>query len=597
MRKSGTRLGQSQSYLIRYFGSLLIIVLFFNHSIGYASTDWELEETLNKLFSEAGYVEVLEQFHQDEENLKESNLAMYHYLNGVKHIHGHNFLIAQINFENALEISIEENQLDMEIATLKQLIFLSEFYHDLGSLLDYGTRLLELAKEMNDPMSEMYAHKVISTVLIFTVNTEEALNHLERMLSLAHQHEDVLFEGVYNTMMGHITFSHFELDSALAYYEQAADLYGTIEQGGIRSSDPLLNDVMLMLVKAQLYKEDVNILLDEMDTLAQEMKSSYFQPLILSHLYSFKGQIQLQYGLNKGAIESLEKSKGHIENIVHMETKNDPLTWPLLLLAGAYYGDEDYRQAADMYMRVAVNTAMNPDFLRDMDDVSSRLREYLERDLNDQILLLTDLHDTQRRALVQQRVMLGFVIISLFVIGRAFVLKRKEHKKVSELKNELYVQSITDSLTGVYNRKRIFEVLHAQEQECVVALIDIDNFKIVNDTHGYIAGDKVLKTIVNTIKSSIRETDDIGRFGGEEFLIILKNTDFDAAVPIIERVRKNVEALEWEYEGLKTTLSIGVSTISDLNAEEVFGRVDELVHEAKRTGKNKVVCNPEEATI
>ncbi|WP_025026076.1 GGDEF domain-containing protein [Caldalkalibacillus mannanilyticus] len=232
----------------------------------------------------------------------------------------------------------------------------------------------------------------------------------------------------------------------------------------------------------------------------------------------------------------------------------------------------------------------NPELLKSWDEASSKLREFSEKELTGKIDLLFELQNAQNKKIEYQRISLYLSTLVILLLIGAITWKIHENKKINQLKNQLYHQSITDGLTGVFNREKIFEILDKEvKKDSVIALVDIDNFKSINDTLGYLVGDDVLKRVVDTIKMSIREQDEIGRYGGEEFIIIIKDTTLEDAVKIIERIRKNVEALEWEYDQLKTTISAGVCKKSALAVEEVFKEVDELVHEAKRTGKNKVV--------
>ncbi len=166
------------------------------------------------------------------------------------------------------------------------------------------------------------------------------------------------------------------------------------------------------------------------------------------------------------------------------------------------------------------------------------------------------------------------------------------------LVKDLEKKSILDPLTGCYNKKEITILLERFLKEFLrysnplsVLMGDIDHFKRVNDTYGHLAGDFVLKEVSKTIKSSIRDSDACGRFGGEEFLILLPNTKLIGAMKLAERIKENVKNKEFifEHKKIKVTISIGITSAS--KSDSVFSlieRVDEALYEAKRKGRDRI---------
>ncbi len=156
-----------------------------------------------------------------------------------------------------------------------------------------------------------------------------------------------------------------------------------------------------------------------------------------------------------------------------------------------------------------------------------------------------------------------------------------------------------DILTGLYNRlaiKRILSKLwsnaHMTDTPLTVAMLDLDNFKKVNDRYGHVIGDELLKEVSYVIKKSLREEDAAIRYGGEEFVIILPKTDSDGAKIPLERIRKRIEDETFTDAGIKITLSIGVSVYPDdhpLNIEELIKYADAALYEAKNRGKNRIL--------
>lgn len=125
-------------------------------------------------------------------------------------------------------------------------------------------------------------------------------------------------------------------------------------------------------------------------------------------------------------------------------------------------------------------------------------------------------------------------------------------------------------------------------------MMDIDHFKQFNDNYGHDIGDEILKLTSKTFTTSVRETDIIGRYGGEEFIIIVPETDLKEVKLVAERVRANVEKQTLytdKFGELKCTLSIGISTIigTEENLEEMVKRADNMLYKAKESGRNRVV--------
>jgi two-component system cell cycle response regulator len=125
--------------------------------------------------------------------------------------------------------------------------------------------------------------------------------------------------------------------------------------------------------------------------------------------------------------------------------------------------------------------------------------------------------------------------------------------------------------------------------------MDIDHFKSVNDTHGHDIGDEVLREFANRISANIRGIDLACRYGGEEFVVVMPDTDVDFAYTIAERLRHSVETTPFEIsrapETLKVTISIGIAASlgGDDNAEKLLHRADQALYRAKREGRNRVI--------
>ena len=152
----------------------------------------------------------------------------------------------------------------------------------------------------------------------------------------------------------------------------------------------------------------------------------------------------------------------------------------------------------------------------------------------------------------------------------------------------------TDSLTQLYNHKYIYERLEQEinkaktfSRKLSIVMFDIDHFKSVNDNYGHQVGDKVILAVTHTLKEQCRKVDILGRYGGEEFLAILPDTDLEGALLTAERIRTRILQLEFT-EGLKISISGGLAQLSEEDAISLVRKADDLLYKAKEGGRNKM---------
>jgi diguanylate cyclase (GGDEF)-like protein len=165
----------------------------------------------------------------------------------------------------------------------------------------------------------------------------------------------------------------------------------------------------------------------------------------------------------------------------------------------------------------------------------------------------------------------------------------------------LYEAAITDGLTGLHVRRFTIHRLRQEVKRALrygpglsLILCDIDHFKRVNDTWGHLAGDRVLEAVADQIRTALRQDVDIaGRYGGEEFLIVVPQTDLEGAADCAERLRHAIEEMEIPIEGsspLQVTMSFGVAQLSPGESHKDFiGRTDTALYQAKEAGRNRIV--------
>ncbi len=183
------------------------------------------------------------------------------------------------------------------------------------------------------------------------------------------------------------------------------------------------------------------------------------------------------------------------------------------------------------------------------------------------------------------------------------VLEDAVDKRTKELNNinvKLNVLATIDSLSGVKNRRSFFESCspmisynRREKKQLATLMIDIDKFKLINDSYGHKTGDNVIKLMAKSTEAILRKSDVFGRLGGEEFAAVLPSTSLRGALIVAENIRKEMEALEYKTakkQLVKFTVSIGVSMLcsTDNDLETVLHKADLALYEAKKLGRNRV---------
>jgi len=199
-----------------------------------------------------------------------------------------------------------------------------------------------------------------------------------------------------------------------------------------------------------------------------------------------------------------------------------------------------------------------------------------------------------------------FILSLLVTSGIAFSYTRLSNsyfERMTANVNKLRELATKDPLTGLWNARAFYDMSNrmmslgqrSTSPHCTL-FIDLDHFKSINDRFGHATGDTVLRAVADCIADSCRESDIVGRIGGEEFVVFLPNTDANGAMQLAEKIRQNVEALQHttpDNEPYKITLSIGVAhkSPSDHSIADIQRRADVAMYEAKKQGRNRVVLS------
>jgi diguanylate cyclase (GGDEF)-like protein/PAS domain S-box-containing protein len=185
------------------------------------------------------------------------------------------------------------------------------------------------------------------------------------------------------------------------------------------------------------------------------------------------------------------------------------------------------------------------------------------------------------------------------LIGYLVTMRDITEQKRTEARLQQLAQ--TDYLTGVFNRRAFFDLAGPElersrryQHPLAFILMDVDNFKKVNDTYGHLAGDRVLQNVARACQRSLREVDKLARYGGEEFIVMLPETDGPGACRSAERLRQVIEQAEVStHQGpVRITASLGVSVFqldgNNLSIDRLLGQADQALYQAKQAGRNQV---------
>ncbi len=222
-------------------------------------------------------------------------------------------------------------------------------------------------------------------------------------------------------------------------------------------------------------------------------------------------------------------------------------------------------------------------------------------------LLQLDSDDDESLLLLGPRKEGGFLAIGgptlallLGFLGLGVILAYGISRTLTGLHDQVAQQAVTDPLTGLWNRRRMFEMLEREMlrarrfgQEVSVLIIDIDNFKSINDEMGHLQGDEVLRTIAEIVRRTTRTIDVGARYGGDELALVLVETDADGAMILAERLRDRIHDAEVPRRGggsMSVTVSVGAATRTDDldEMDELIEAADQALLEAKRSGKDRV---------
>lgn len=412
--------------------------------------------------------------------------------------------------------------------------------HALEQAYDYLVKAHDVWKELKDYPDVFSMQHSLVAISIDMKEMEKAQQHVEQLFAMAKEHtsfKDFSFFSYYNA--GLLAMAKHDFQGATTYFDQAIALQETTQEKYF-----VRRALRFAIIAA--YRHDDH----------ERAKSL---------LKAFMQQYQ-QANDQEKELQSIE----------------------------AFYVGNYQKALDDLYQHVDEEVSDKRDYIRQM-SFSSRMihsdnllkldNQILKQNIEINKLQLAE-QESKNKIIYLYLSLIGLFIVCLLAFMVHLVITRRKFK----------ISSQTDFLTGISNRRHSFEqgehfILQAKQvhQDISVLLFDVDHFKKVNDLLGHEAGDNALKLIVEKAKLCLRKTDMIGRIGGEEFLVILRDTDLESAKEIAERIRIEIAKESVHHNGVTLPLSVSIGiTCSKGEAllDEMVARADKALYKAKNNGRN-----------
>ncbi len=464
----------------------------------------------------------------------------------------------------------------------------------------------------------------------------EALRHFEGLVSQADSSKAALHVAHLHAAIGNVVKAMGDIPRAMEYYERALDQYGRLDNpGGVAGCRYNLG-----LLQEELKQFDRALAsYGEAQRAAEALGDQYLVSLALASTGSAlraagrlpEAEVAIERALevcqrmdrrrgiadNLLKLASVRRLQGHLAAALHSAQEGLALAERL----------EDRRMVADAHRELAeVYEAMGrpiealASFRRyqAIDDevvgvekssqVSKLMIAFESARKEQEITALSAQRRAERRVRWAVTAMLGLALVVIGLLVAGYRLKVQSANAIAAKNAELEqayarVEALarSDDLTQLFNRRGIFEILEhevarSRREESPLALVlgDIDDFKRINDTCGHAVGDAVLRAVAAAIRGSVRATDAVARWGGEEFLVVLPNTGLEGAALVAEKIRAAVAAIavEGADEVGAITVTLGVSVCLDGDLKAALRRADAAVYEGKRAGKDTVRLAP-----
>jgi len=528
--------------------NLLLILMFSN--IDFASEELSPEEALSKIESSL-------KLHDRE--------SAYDQMKTLK---------SNLTFEQSPEIYLEN---------LLYLVKIEKMYIFTSEMVKNAIELYELSSESQYASYRVYALDALAYFDYLNYDNSKAAEKLAEMAT----YTDINQSFQYKLNLALLEIDNQEFDKALDLFDEVIEM----EKSKPGTLLTYFNDIIIIhnnIAKIYFEQEKFDEAIENSLVALNYIGEQDYDFLVETKLnlayfyYSNKAYDKAQLYVDK-IYKDFDKTSELFSNVLSIDAVKS-------LEANLAYDAGDYKKSSELYFEL--NQAKdNSNAVENSLEANKTVNDFESLQTNKQLSVLEQLAAEQvekNKAQSKYIKAATMIIILLLVLILTFIWMIRWYNKQ---RMRLYRLSITDQLTQIFNRRMIID-----EFERVIigtkfiALMDIDYFKKINDQYGHVVGDKVLIKIAETIKNSLRSNDIVGRYGGEEFLAIIDTSDLDSAIDIAERIRQSVENIDWEYPDLVTTISIGLTKVTQ-RGDGMLAEVDHLLYQSKLNGRNLLTYN------
>ncbi len=474
--------------------------------------------------------------------------------------------------------------------------------HDWSSAMDFWNRALELYEQIHEPL--LQARTLNNIALIYQERKElhKAKKWLQRSLQTALRHHETEMLVVLYGNLGDVELELGNLEEAKVLYEKAQNLAAKLQD---KRALAVITTSLARLALREADHERAALLLDQAWSLSRDLGNRRKQVEILR----LQADIQLRQGKPERALELLERAKaiaadyGRINDQIVIYEQMARIHAEMGQWQQAY---ESLRKELDLSNRwleqQKEHTLLRLQTQFEWQDQQRRLSLMQARQL-----FLEAEHDRDAR---ERRWLLAAVLFfATLVVILGWILRQKvrlhamveaKNRELENIRRVLQAQARIDPLTRLYNRRAFMEKLRVEmsrmrrtKNPAGLALLDLDHFKEINDHYGHMAGDMILRGVASRMRNTLRDVDVLARWGGEEFIVLMPDTDLDTATRAAERLRRYLSSKPYEAGGKKIalTVTIGVTAIpyDCPDFQRVYKAVDEALYAGKTSGRNRVV--------
>ena len=470
-----------------------------------------------------------------------------------------------------------------QAAALRVLAISRYFQADFPRALEHAVAGERIYRELGDLDRQASLLSLMGAIHGSSKQLDRALEVYRRALVVSREADAGNGEAIVLMNLGKTHFDLGNYDEAVERYEQSIARYEAL----VAEGRPVRPDALLFarmgIADALLRQGEARLAIGRAEAV---LEASDPDSIVYQNALAILGEAHLDLGELREAEEYLNRAMDEAERTQRPAKRAGTLS----LLARLAEARGQFEQALELQRSV---NELNLEIYNERNSSElARLQARFDSDLRDQQIELQALQlERNRSTIIAVSTVAGAAVLLALILFQLYRVKQKSHR-------ELRVLAETDPLTGLLNRRTMYECLGGIARDESVApsaslcLLDIDNFKAINDQYGHPVGDRLLVAVAETLSRNLRSEDRVCRWGGEEFLVLLVDRSFDDAAAVARRLCEQVSTVSVDVGDAgvaQVTVSIGVAHFtSAANDTEVIRRADAAMYQAKLEGKNRI---------